>query len=415
MPQPHIATKFQHPVEERFILEYESGEIIENNFGQYFPALDAYHLGDDYFVGEVEVGVIANGYAIESGKNAGFGNYVVVRHDMPNGTSLYSLYAHLKDGTVTVGEIEKGSGIEVKVDIGDTLGIAGRTGEGANQHLHLEISDYGDRFTLEGPGIDYANGYDGAYSPAFASPDAVAESADELDILAPGYGIYDPSVFIDSHDTTGKVMQAFAPSGPTMSSNDLDIPDNRPESARSDFVDPGFEDGSLSDWQTLGSVTVESRFDIDGDLNQSDLPTEASEGSNFAVLTTGTQTSVSEIEALLGLGEGAIAERTGTNPTVGSAITREIEISGGQDSFYFDFYFDSGDYDPFNDLAILVIDGQIVPLSDVFVAGDFGDTGWTNTGVTQLERGTHQVGLAVLDSEDDLFPSALYVDDFVFG
>ena len=415
MAEAHIATQFQHPVTPDFSY-YDSGTGGEeyNGFGEYNAAIGAYHLGDDYMVGQVPVEAIANGYAVESGWNDRFGYYVVLRHDMPDGSEIYSLYAHLLEEP-TVGEIEKDSGVEIKVGIGDTLGIAGDTPDGA-QHLHLEISDY-NLFTLEGSGINYANGYDGAYSPAFAGPTPVAWSPDPDNdpILAPGIGIYDPSDFIDANDTTGKVMQNFGPSGPTLAPDGVQIPDARPSDGRTNLNDPSFENGSLSDWQTVGAVSVETEFDIDGTYNTGDDPAIASDGQNFAVLSTSGTATVSEIEALLGLSDGSIEARTGVDLTVGSAMGGEIDLTGRHDSFYFDYYFDSGDYDPYNDVAIFVIDGEIVPLSNVLEAGDFGDTGWFNTGITGLDSGTHTVGFAVLDSRDEVFDSALYVDDFAFS
>lgn len=414
MAKPHIATKFQHPVAPIFsyteTLPDGTTYQEENGFGELNTAIGAYHLGDDYFVGKVEVGAIANGYAVEAGWSNGFGNYVVIRHDLPNGEDVYSLYAHL-DQPSSVGPIAKGSGIEVEVDLGEIIGIAGNTGTGG-QHLHIEISDFGDKFTLSGRGINYANGYDGAFSPAFAGPTPVGTSGDGDAILGVGLGIYDPSDFIEANNTTGKVMQNFGPSGPSLAP--ADKAPNIPTNGKSSFDDPSFEAGSLADWTTLGAVSVETTFDADGPIN-AEVTVEASDGDRFAVLQTEGGMSVAEIEEFLGLDAGAIDARTGVPIINGSAMSTTIELSGRQDSFYFDFYFDSGDYDPFNDVAILVFDGEIVPLSNVTAVGDFGDSGWIGTGVTGLERGTHEVGIAVLNAYDGLFDSALYVDNFVFA
>lgn len=414
MAKPHIATIFQHPVDPIFSY-YDSGTKADewNGFGEYNSDIPAYHLGDDYFVGQVEVGAIANGYAIESGYNSGFGNYVVIRHELPDGKVIYSLYAHMENVDSAIGIIPKGSGIEVKVDIGQTLGIAGNEPDGA-QHLHLEISDYGDLFTIQASGIDYARGYDGAVSPAFSSSVPIGNSPDGDPVLGVGKGIYDPSDFIDDNNTTAKVTQNYTPKGPTMAPGDVNIPAPSGNGPATGMTDPGFEDGNLPDWQTVGVVTTETSYDIDGANNSTDIPATAIEGDSFATLVTGTATSVSEIEDFLDLAAGSIQTKTGNDPTVGSAIKTEIEIGGNLDSFFFDFYFDSGDYDPFNDFAILVVDGEIIPLSDVYTIGDFGDTGWTNTGVTDLDKGTHEIGIAVFDARDDLYTSALYVDDFQF-
>jgi murein DD-endopeptidase MepM/ murein hydrolase activator NlpD len=62
----------------------------------------------------------------------GWGNYVVLKHTLPSGESVYSLYAHLKPKSVAVapGEV---------VAAGETIGQIGRTGRASSPHLHLEI------------------------------------------------------------------------------------------------------------------------------------------------------------------------------------------------------------------------------------------------------------------------------------
>ena len=62
----------------------------------------------------------------------GWGNYVVVKHMLPSGESVYSLYAHLMPASVRVapGDI---------VAAGETIGQVGKTGRASSPHLHLEI------------------------------------------------------------------------------------------------------------------------------------------------------------------------------------------------------------------------------------------------------------------------------------
>lgn len=62
----------------------------------------------------------------------GWGNYVVVRHTLPDGKTIHSLYAHLAPKSVVVkrGEV---------VAAGQPLGKVGRTGRASSAHLHLEI------------------------------------------------------------------------------------------------------------------------------------------------------------------------------------------------------------------------------------------------------------------------------------
>lgn len=72
------------------------------------------------------------GKVIYSNPNSGpFGKAVVVKHDV-DGTVLFSMYAHMSDLKVKVGD---------EVGFKDKLGIMGATGNVTGVHLHLEIHD----------------------------------------------------------------------------------------------------------------------------------------------------------------------------------------------------------------------------------------------------------------------------------
>lgn len=62
----------------------------------------------------------------------GYGNYVVLEHIGDDGSTFYTLYGHLTNGSiqVTVGE---------KVEQGRVLGIMGSTGNSTGPHLHFEV------------------------------------------------------------------------------------------------------------------------------------------------------------------------------------------------------------------------------------------------------------------------------------
>jgi murein DD-endopeptidase MepM/ murein hydrolase activator NlpD len=62
----------------------------------------------------------------------GWGNHVVVRHRLPSGETVHSLYGHMQPRSVLVkrGDI---------VAAGQPLGKIGRTGRASSSHLHLEI------------------------------------------------------------------------------------------------------------------------------------------------------------------------------------------------------------------------------------------------------------------------------------
>jgi pyruvate/2-oxoglutarate dehydrogenase complex dihydrolipoamide acyltransferase (E2) component len=62
----------------------------------------------------------------------GWGNYVVIRHVLPDGETVHSLYGHLKPRSVLV---KKGD----VVAAGQTIAQVGKTGRATSPHLHFEI------------------------------------------------------------------------------------------------------------------------------------------------------------------------------------------------------------------------------------------------------------------------------------
>jgi murein DD-endopeptidase MepM/ murein hydrolase activator NlpD len=62
----------------------------------------------------------------------GWGNYVVIRHVLPSGEVVHSLYGHLKPKSILV---QKGDIIAA----GQPIAQVGRTGRATSPHLHLEI------------------------------------------------------------------------------------------------------------------------------------------------------------------------------------------------------------------------------------------------------------------------------------
>jgi len=109
----------------------------------------AYHLGEDRNAeGRDDLGdpvyAASNGEVVavvsnQGSSTTGFGNCVVIRHDLPhaeliNGKmvgSVYSLYAHLATVGVSEGEI---------VSIGYQVGTIGDSGYSEGPHLHFEIA-----------------------------------------------------------------------------------------------------------------------------------------------------------------------------------------------------------------------------------------------------------------------------------
>ena len=82
-----------------------------------------------------EVRAAADGIVVFAGERVpdhGYGHHVVLAHRMPEGGIVYSVYAHLAEGSIAV---RPGATVE----IGDYLGTVGRTGVATSPHLHFEV------------------------------------------------------------------------------------------------------------------------------------------------------------------------------------------------------------------------------------------------------------------------------------
>ena len=71
----------------------------------------------------------ADGIVTISGWGRGFGNYIVIRHNI-NGTTYSTLYAHNSSNSVRVGDA---------VIQGQVIGLVGSTGNSTGPHIHFEI------------------------------------------------------------------------------------------------------------------------------------------------------------------------------------------------------------------------------------------------------------------------------------
>lgn len=76
--------------------------------------------------------VLSGKVVVAKAGNTGYGNYVVIEHIATDGTIFYTLYGHMKEGSIMVAE-----GTEVKA--GQVLGTMGSTGNSTGPHLHFEI------------------------------------------------------------------------------------------------------------------------------------------------------------------------------------------------------------------------------------------------------------------------------------
>ena len=163
-------------------------------------------------------------------------------------------------------------------------------------------------------------------------------------------------------------------------------------------------ENELSGWETIGSVSQ-----ILG----------GTDGDHAAQLASGA-TSVGEIETFLQLEPGALAQiNTGppdsnTNPTVGSAMSNEV-VAAAQQTLTFDWRFLTDDYFPFGDFGFITISDTATKLSDVFVVGDFGDSGWQSFSWIAPTAGTYVIGFGVMDAGDSAVSSFLQIDNINSG
>jgi Peptidase family M23/Bacterial pre-peptidase C-terminal domain/FG-GAP-like repeat len=179
-----VSNGFRQPLGNGNLTEAIDGDgfHVETNFNQYNPGFNAYHLGEDWNADGPDLAdlgmpvyAISNGTVVEKGVLESFGNYLIIRHDLPapitvNGittSAVYSLYGHFQNpAIVSVGDV---------VGIGQQIGNVGYTGDAdGNSHVHLEIR------LGTGAGYENTDGYSFGGAP-------------------PGW--VDPTDFINSHRT----------------------------------------------------------------------------------------------------------------------------------------------------------------------------------------------------------------------
>ncbi|WP_176847380.1 peptidoglycan DD-metalloendopeptidase family protein, partial [Roseicitreum antarcticum] len=155
MPATFLANSFRNPLGNGLTSPENDGDGFYVAFGFDEPNPDiggSRHLGVDWNGeggGNTDLGApvhaIGNGIVVAVISNqgtatTGFGNYIVLRHDLPeptliNGqwvTQVHSLYAHLD----TVSALSVGQ----QLGIGTQIGTLGRSGYADVAHLHLEIT-----------------------------------------------------------------------------------------------------------------------------------------------------------------------------------------------------------------------------------------------------------------------------------
>ncbi len=95
-----------------------------------------YHLGLDIVSNNTNIYAAADGTVVAVGRNgtgsSGNGNYVVIKHTLGDGNTVYSFYAHLASYCVSSG---------TTVSKGTKIGVMGSTGNSTGTHLHFAIAN----------------------------------------------------------------------------------------------------------------------------------------------------------------------------------------------------------------------------------------------------------------------------------
>lgn len=181
-----VADGFDYPIGSRpYYTQAPDGDgwKIDQDHGDYYRTNQKYHLGEDW---NLETGMdtdceqpvfsAAHGTIVFAGVGGGtFGNVLIIRHQLPDGSEVDTLYGHLQSFTKTSG------GVNRREQIG-TVGKGGST----YCHLHFEVRFSNcPYFDPPAPG----SGYSTAPRPS---------------------GWTDPSDFIDSHRFyPGAIVQVF--------------------------------------------------------------------------------------------------------------------------------------------------------------------------------------------------------------
>ncbi|MBM3837676.1 MAG: M23 family metallopeptidase [Verrucomicrobia bacterium] len=113
------------------------GWYSAQEFGDFYSVNGKYHLGEDWNAetgGNTDCGLpvyaASSGTIVFAGTGTGWGKVIIVRHDLPDGTQVETLYGHLQNQLKTSGSVSR------SVQIG-TIG----NGDGAvsSCHLHFEV------------------------------------------------------------------------------------------------------------------------------------------------------------------------------------------------------------------------------------------------------------------------------------
>jgi hypothetical protein len=123
--------------------------------------------------------------------------------------------------------------------------------------------------------------------------------------------------------------------------------------------------------------------------------------------------SAADLETFLGLPDGALSA-VGTVPTDGSAAKATIHVMAGHE-VSFDWKFNAGDYNPYDDTGYAIFGTSAVKLSSVDEVGNYQSSGWHTGHFTAAVTGDYTLGFAVTNAYDTVNNSHLLVDHVLIG
>ncbi|MFC2992548.1 choice-of-anchor L domain-containing protein [Halomonas tibetensis] len=386
----------------------------------------AYHIGDDWSNSSEGGAVysIGAGTVVYAGAVSGFGpNYVVIEHELPDKTKVTSYYGHMKSKDVYDGQ---------EVAAGDQIGTVGSEGIGTGPHLHYAIflgndAPVNDPGAVPYPDNDITEGFvdpnwffqyvEANFGPPSFPEEGISETISFAD-AANEFGVADgsdvaelylQSIFgsaISNVSYTGSENAAFLVS-------DFEIPD----------VDIYLEGGIL--------------------LSSGGFPGPSNTESGFTVAHgTAGDAELDDVVQTAFPGAGATEDA--------SVLEFDVFVDPDVDGIRFDIVFGSEEYPEFSnssfvDVAAVWVDdnrdgnfevgenkalfnGSVnTPLSvlDENVALNFVDNedgayaiewdGFAALSVRpELQEGWNSIKIAVADTGDQAFDSAIYVTNFEF-
>ncbi|WP_218082035.1 PEP-CTERM sorting domain-containing protein [Anthocerotibacter panamensis] len=179
------------------------------------------------------------------------------------------------------------------------------------------------------------------------------------------------------------------------------------------FVNPGFETGTFSGWQTIGNTSIAS----------SSVGSGPPEGTSQALLSTAgtTPALANPLEFFLGLPAFSLNSLGNGSVVEGSAIQQTFTATAGELlSLQWNFLSDDVGAASNNDFAFISING-LSTLANTATASFFSsatafdfETGFQTFSFVIPTTGTYTLGLGVVDVGDRFIASALLVDNIRF-